>query len=342
MIKRSQTRWLALSLLFSTVVLILVLYFTIDENTFGYISRLNPYMLLAALLLHAFAQCIWSFRIQKMTEWLGYRVGFRHCLTLVLANLFVAAITPSQAGGEPVRIHQLYRAGVPVGDATAVVIIERVFDAIVLTFLGILVISGLGSIVSGSSDFALIAVIGAIAGVAVLVFLIVYSVTNPSFIKRLLKRISSLFVLRWRPDRLERFFSRIDCEVDNFNESIRKFLKKGKGGSLTAIALTVLFWAVEFITASAILVGLAQPPFLLESFTAQIVIAIIMMVPLTPGSSGIAEVTATSIYRIFVNPSIVGIFVVIWRFIFFYFNILIGFLAGLSILKKEAVLNIDR
>lgn len=336
--KRSQLKWLVISLTFSTLVLILVLFFTVDERTFEYISRLNPLLLVAALLLHLVAQCFWSLRIQKMAEWLGYRVDLRHCLNLVLANLFVAAITPSQAGGEPVRIHQLYRAGVPVGDATAVVIMERIFDAIVLSLLGIFIISGLGSSIAGSETVTLMAIVASIVGMLILVLIIVYSVKNPSFLKRVVKRISGAILTRWRPERLERFSLRVDREVDNFNESMRHFLKRGKTGFFLAMALTTLFWATEFFTASVILVGLAQPPFLLESFTAQIVIAIIMMIPLTPGSSGIAEVTATSVYRLFVSPSIVGIFVVIWRLIFFYFNILAGFLAGLAILRKEATI----
>ncbi|HOD85665.1 MAG TPA: flippase-like domain-containing protein, partial [Methanoculleus sp.] len=116
----SQVKWLLVSIGFSVLVLGVVLYFTVDETTVDYIRRINPFYLLAAVVLHLLSLVFWSLRIQKMSESLGFRVRFTHCMNLVLANMLVAAVTPSQAGGEPVRIHELYRAGVPVGDATAV------------------------------------------------------------------------------------------------------------------------------------------------------------------------------------------------------------------------------
>ncbi len=336
MIKRSQLKWLALSLTFSTLVLAVVLLLTVDERTFEYFARLNPAFLISALVLHFVAQCLWSLRIQRMSEWLGYQVSFRHCLNLVLANLFVAAITPSQAGGEPVRIHQLYRAQVPLGDATAIVIMERVFDAVILTAMALLVILGLGSSFSGTQPASIAAISISLAGMAALILFFLYSTKNPEFLKRGLRRIAGWSMKRWKPEKLGRFIVRVDAEVDNFNNSMRYFLKKNKWGFLWGLLLTTFFWSAEFLTASLILLGLGQPPFILESFTAQILIAIIMMIPLTPGSSGIAEVSATSVYRLFVDPSILGIFVVIWRLIFYYFNILLGLIAGLAILRKEA------
>ena len=89
-------------------------------------------------------------------------------------------------------------------------------------------------------------------------------------------------------------------------------------------------------TASLILVGLGQPPLILESFVIQLILAILMMMPLTPGSSGIAEVGATSMYALFIPASIVGIFVVIWRVVLYYFNIALGILSSIIIVRREA------
>ena len=61
-----------------------------------------------------------------------------------------------------------------------------------------------------------------------------------------------------------------------------------------------------------------------------------MMLPLTPGASGIAEVGATSLYALFIPASIVGIFVVIWRMVLFYFNIALGILSSIIIVRREA------
>lgn len=336
--KRSQWKWLLVSISFSTLVMAGVLYFTVDETTIEYLSRVNPFYLVLAALLHIVSLGFWALRIQKMSGSLGYRVNFRHCLNLVLANMLVAAVTPSQAGGEPVRVHELYRAGVPVGDATAVVIMERILDGIVLGGLGAFAMLFLGSYWSSlTSGFSGVSIMMYAAWISVTLFVLVfiYSVKNPDYLKRALKWMSRWVDRRWHLKRLESLLETIDREVDNFNKGLVKFVNHGKSGLVWGMFFTLLFWFSEFIIASLILMGLGQPPFLIESFVVQLVIAIIMMIPLTPGGSGVAELTATSLYSLFVPSSIVGVFVLLWRLILYYLNILLGLLSGLVIVRRE-------
>jgi uncharacterized protein (TIRG00374 family) len=334
--KTSHWKWMWISIAFTTAVLIAVLYFTVDEKTFEYIRQLNPVFLFLAFVLHIISLAFWALRIQFMSKNLGYNVPFRYCFNLILANLFVGAITPAQAGGEPVRVHQLYRAGVPVGDSTAIVITERLFDAIILGLTGAIVIVLLGSFFSPSSSALIALYISWILMVgAIILFLI--AIRSPNTLKRIVKRLSSWVLRKWDVKKLEALLGRVDREVDNFHESLSHFMKQGKGGILGwPIIFTALFWFSEFFTASLILMGLGQPPYVVQSFVAQIIIAIIMMIPLTPGGSGIAEVSATSLYGLFVPAAIVGIFVVLWRVVFYYFHLIIGFMAGVAIIRKEA------
>ncbi len=336
--KRSQWKWLLVSISFSTLVMAGVLYFTVDEMTVEYLSRVNPLYLVLAVLLHIVSLGFWALRIQKMSASLGYRVRFRHCLNLVLANMLVAAVTPSQAGGEPVRVHELYRAGVPVGDATAVVVMERILDGIVLGASGAFAILFLGSYWSSlTSGFSGVSLIMYAAWISVTLFVLVfiYSVKNPDHLKRALKGLSRWIDRHWRLKRLEHLLETIDCEVDNFNKGLVKFVNHGKSGLVWGFVFTGLFWFSEFAIASLLLLGLGQPPYFIESFVVQLVIAIIMMVPLTPGGSGVAELGATSLYSLFVPSSIVGVFVLLWRLILYYLNILLGLLSSLVIVRRE-------
>jgi hypothetical protein len=113
-------------------------------------------------------------------------------------------------------------------------------------------------------------------------------------------------------------------------------MSHGKAGLISGGLFTALFWFCEFIIVSMLLLGLGQPPIFVESLIAQLVIALIMMIPLTPGGSGIAEVVFTSLYGLFVNSSILGILVVLWRSILYYFNILLGLISSLIIVRREA------
>jgi len=86
----------------------------------------------------------------------------------------------------------------------------------------------------------------------------------------------------------------IDLEVDNFHNTLVLFVGRARMGLVWGITFTALFWFSEFIIASLILMGLGEKPYFIESFIIQIIIAILMMIPLTPGSSGIAECLLSS------------------------------------------------
>jgi hypothetical protein len=280
--------------------------------------------------------CFWALRIQKMTGSLGYRIGFFYSLNLVFANLLLAAITPSQAGGEPVRIHELYRADVPLGDATAIVIMERVLDGIVLAFLAafaMIVLADLWKSLGVISQVMVLITWIFVIGCLLLFYL---AIKRPGNVKNVVNYIAGFFTRGWEITKVEELIMRADKEIDNFNEAVIKFVKSAKGGLLWGLLFTLLYWISEILIASLILLGLGQQPLILESFVIQLVLAILMMLPLTPGSSGIAEVGATSLYALFIPASIVGIFVVIWRMVLFYFNIALGILSSILIVRREA------
>jgi hypothetical protein len=215
---------------------------------------------------------------------------------------------------------------------------ERILDGIVLGASGAFAILFLGnywnSLTSGISGVSLV-MYAAWISVTLFVLVFIYSVKNPDHLKRALKWISRWIDRRWHLKRLENLLDAIDREVDNFNTGLVKFVNHGKSGLVWGFLFTALFWLSEFAIASLLLVGLGQPPYFIESFVVQLIIAIIMMIPLTPGGSGVAELGATSLYSLFVPSSIVGVFVLLWRLILYYLNILLGLLSSLVIVRRE-------
>ncbi len=333
---RSQRKWLFISVGFSVAVLIIVLAFTINAQTLESLQKINPYFLLAAFLFHILTMCFWAWRVQMMSRSLGYRIGFFYSVNLVFANLLAAAITPAQAGGEPVRIHELYRADVPLGDATAIVIMERVLDGIMLVLLAgfsMLVLNEEWRTIGEASGLLMYVTLIFVTGC-----LILFSVfaTRPELLKRAMVSGARLFTRPWEPDRFCELECRIYKEVDNFHGALCKFVCSAKGGLVWGFFFTMLYWVSECVTASLILLGLGQPPLFFESFVINLVLAILMMMPLTPGSSGIAEVGAASMYSLFLPSAILGIFIVIWRVVLYYFNICLGVVSSVLIVRREA------
>lgn len=334
---KSQVKWLYISVGFSLAVLVVILLFTINENTLTYLTKINPWFLLLAFLTHLLTMCFWAMRVKMMSGSLGYRVGFWHSLNLVFANLLASAITPAQAGGEPVRVHELYKANVPLGDATAVVIMERVLDGIALAGLAAFAMIFLTDQWKSLGTVSEVMVFITWIFVAGCLLLFYFAIRRPDVVKRVVARITRwLLRKKWENAKVEQLLSRADKEIDNCQGATIRFVHTAKSGLAWGMLFTLLYWVSEIVTASLILVGLGQPPLILESFVIQLILAILMMLPLTPGSSGIAEVGATSMYALFLPAGVVGIFVVLWRIVLYYFNIALGILSSIIIVRREA------
>jgi hypothetical protein len=213
---------------------------------------------------------------------------------------------------------------------------ERVLDGIALAFLAAFAMFGLNKQWKSLGAISDAMVFITWIFVAGCLFLFYLSMRRPDVVKRIANKFAGFFTGKWEPARVEEILVRIDSEIDNFHDAIRRFVRTAKSGMLWGMFFTLLYWVSEIITASLILIGLGQPPLILESFVIQLILAILMMLPLTPGSSGIAEIGATSMYALFIPASIVGIFVVIWRIVLYYFNIALGILSSVIIVRREA------
>lgn len=334
--KQKKFFWLSIGL--SLAVLLIVIILTFNEDTIVAIQQLNPFYLLLAFIIHMAAMGFWAARILVMCRSLGYKVPFRHSFNMVCAGQLIAAITPSQIGGEPVRVHELYKADVPLADATAVVLIERLMEA-VLMVLGVIFAMTLFSLVYSNGELPEGLIIAAWLGTGFftgLLILLVIIMRKPAFIKKVALKIGGLFMKKMNAEKIEKITEQIVEGVDQFYNTFRFFAGKAKWGLLVGFALTFGLWACEYAVASIILMGLGYPPNVLLSIVFQLIIAVIMMVPLTPGASGIAELAYAGFYSMIIPSSVIGLFVVLQRMILYYSNIIIGLIASFLIVKREA------
>ena len=127
-------RWLAISLTFSIISILALLFYTITPDQLRSLIQIHPAFLAAALIFQLGSWLVWGARMKTMAEAVGGELSFRKSVEIVLSNLFAAAITPGHAGGEVTRVQLLRGCKLSVGDASAVVLGERMLDAL---FLGI-------------------------------------------------------------------------------------------------------------------------------------------------------------------------------------------------------------
>jgi glycosyltransferase 2 family protein len=130
---------------------------------------------------------------------------------------------------------------------------------------------------------------------------------------------------------------RIGHEIDNFHTSMVFFLTKGKKSFLGASGLTILMWSTGFMIPSMILLALGLPPFFVESYAAQALLLIIVMLPTTPGSSGVTELGMAALYGVLLGAShqyLLGVFVLLFRFISYHMNVICGAIFQYRIFKS--------
>jgi len=334
----SQKRWLFISLGISCVVLFVMLFFTIDANTLVELQEFNPGIILLAVVMHIFSLVFWALRIKLMCKSLGYKVPFFHSFNLVCSNLFVAAVTPSQIGGEPIRVYELTRVDVPGGDATAIVIMERVFDGIVLVFGTVISVFLLGMFFADLNfpdAFMVIAYIAA-AVFAGLLLLFVIVAKKQEWAGFVVKKFLHLLSRKKSPEIVKEYQRKIDGYLKQFYTTLGHFTGESKSGVFYGMLFSALYWLNEFTIVSVLMVGLGLPPNYLLSFIFMILITVIGMIPLTPGGAGVAEVSIAGFYAMIIPTSLLGVFVLLWRLIMYYFNLVIGFIASMLIVKREA------
>jgi uncharacterized protein (TIRG00374 family) len=335
-----------ISITLSISIIIVILFFTVDVKTLDQLSRISiKYeFFLFAIFLNILYWILWGARLKILANTMdkNVKISLLKSIKIVIANLFLACITPSMAGGEPVRIYLLNKNGMTYGCATAAVLGERLIDGI---FILIMIPIAL-FIFKDVKDLGIVSV-GLTIGVIIFIMLIllfIYSIINPSKTKTFLIYLSKKFRRFFKKESEGRIIQRINYEVDEFHKSMHCFTGQNKKSLFLASILTVIFWSVGFLIPSFILLGLGLPPFFLESYVAQIILLVIIMLPLTPGSSGVAEVSLYGLYGVLIGTSsstLIGVFIILHRFISFHMNLIAGAIFQYRIFKSVASFSMD-
>ena len=332
-----------LSVLFSVSIIVILLYFTINAETIRYLSttHIRYEFFIAAAAFNLVYWVLWGARLKILSNAVdeSFNISLWESTKIVIANLFLANITPSMAGGEPVRIYLLKKNGLNIGGATAAVLGERLLDALFLLLAVPFAIFIFGGYITNS--YLQVGVGIAICIFLILIGLFLYALRYPKKTKKLLIKITKKIQRITKKETPQHIIERISEEVDNFHNSMTFFLTKGKKTFLLAGLVTAIFWISGWTIPIFLLLGLGVQPFILESCAAQVLIIIITMMPTTPGSSGVSEGGVAALYGVFMAPSLIGVFVLLYRFVTYHIGLIAGAIFQYRIFKSVASFSMD-
>ncbi len=321
----------------TVLAICLLLIFTINRETLRSLKLIDHRFLTLSLAMICLSWYFDVLRLKALTMAMGHKVSFWYGTKALLSYTFLSNITPSSAGGEPILIYLLNQRGVPLGKATAITFLRTIITLIFFAIGGPIVIYFHRELLSSTSlkmVFEYVAIFLA-ATVIFFAYLSFAPLTAKKGFDALFDYIEKFTFFKGKSARLKQGLLRV---VDEFKSSLREFLQGGRWCQVLVIVYTALMIVSQFLVAPMILAGLNCNVKFMNTFMIQIVLNFMLYYVPTPGGSGVSEGVGYALFSPLVPSSIIGIFLVLWRFLTNYIWTILG---GLIIVKSIGMKHLE-
>lgn len=320
------------------LVTCLVLYFSLKDNfntIINEIINVNIFWLVISFLL---AISFWFFKAIATTRIANIfkkDYSIKQGMRLVLETNFFHAITPFAVGGQPYEIYSLKKSKLKITEATNVSIVNFIVYQIALVLLGIIAIVYNHHFVLLKENDLLknLVVVGFLVNFIVIVALFLLTCTkkiNKILMKFIIKVLNKIHIVKNKDEKIKQF----NEYLNEFHQGAKILLQDKK------LFIKLIF--VHFIgLISSYLIPLTLAYAMgISSYTgieaivlSSYVMLIGAFVPI-PGGTGGLEYGFMSFYGSFIKGSKLNAIMLLWRFITYYFAMILGAIL-LGIRKKE-------
>ncbi|HHE04851.1 MAG TPA: flippase-like domain-containing protein [candidate division WOR-3 bacterium] len=323
--------FIALSVLTITTLLI----FTATRETGKALLKVNPIYLLLILGLLSLYIILEATRIRLIAYAItGNWIPITYALQVIFCGAFLSAVTPFQAGGAPIQIYILWKAGLKWGETFLLLILRGIFYLLALALFFPVILpyfqrSYTGrsmQILSKYSIFAYLLILGA--------FLLILFYPKP-----LKKLLYSLTYRRGkRTDATRRLFGFVR-EVRRMRRGFFDFVKKRKLLSIGILIFTIIVYIPNYSIALLILHSLSIKAPYIDTIFRQIFLIFSAFFFPTPGAEGIIEGGFTVLFYNSVPKYLIGVFAILWRFFTYQLIVIIGGFLSLKLLRMKKILS---
>ena len=302
---------------------ILFYLMTADRQVLASVLHFSPLSFALAMLLSIVPWFTGSLRLLMWSRFLGNSIDFPAVFKIAIGAELGAAVSPPLIGGSAVKIGMLMRQGFTGGTALSLSVMENIEDTIfflVMVPLALTITSSwdlpqVGTVLAGlwnSTLWMLLAGIGVCLGATFLLM------KRKSFNAK--PWLSSLATLK----------DKLGAAYSNFTTTYHRITREGKSIFLVTMALTSLQWFCRYSIISLLLASMGIPVRPILFMVLQVFVFALMTLVPTPGAAGGAEVMFSLMYRSFLPAGAIGLVTAGWRFLTFYFLLLLA--AVLSLL----------
>lgn len=314
------------------IITALVLYFSLKDNFSSIINQIITMNIWFVLIAFIFVIIFWLFRSYSMYSFCKtMKKDFKYlqALQLILRTQFFNAVTPFATGGQPFQVIYLKQCGLGYAQSTSVVLQNFIVYQIALVFLGLVALfcNKIFHIFNNVHILQKLIALGFIINTLVIIvmFIVAFSKKlNKKIIGLSITILTKLHLVKNKEEKLKKW----DDSISKFHQGAKLLLKDKKQFILNILynflALCCLYMVPLFIlyatgNFTAFTAGTAI-------VTSAYVMLIGSFVPI-PGATGGLEYGFMQFYGNFVTGSSLSAIMLIWRFITYYFGMLIGAIA---------------
>lgn len=312
-----------------------VMYATWQDDSWTALRRLDPRLLGGAIGLLVLGWVVDGWRMQAMTRALSYRIPFPVALRTNLLGYFLSAITPFTAGGGALQVYSLARAGLAVGHGTAAVLVSGFVSQLGLALTGVVIVFGFNVTVLGDARLEQLIRIGVIVYAAVVLSLVLatWHIDKGRKFIRILINASRKFVRD--EGKVKNWAETVDQTVIDLHKGMHEMFGRRSPWALLGVGLSVGFYVIQFAVVPVLALGLGATVPFVDAIAVQVPIHLLASVLPTPGGSGGLEFGLAAALLRFVSGAHVGVLVVVWRLITFYFVLGVGGVVAISFARFE-------
>ena len=305
------------------------------------VERLRPGWVLAALALASFDWWGGGVRIWLLARFLRGRVPFRGMVLAAGLNTWGSYLTPSQAGGGPVMIWAMSRAGVPVPEAMIATFMSFVGTVVFFAVAGPLaIVLGAGHSLRahalGVLHLSLYDLFKASAwGFVITGGLHLVVLLFPGQARRLVHWVIGWLERRGGGSaRLAGRMSALRDGIDRMQECVVQFLRPAGLLALAGgVATSALAHANKLLAGYVALRALGIQANFVDVLLLQTSLSFLLYFAPTPGASGAAEALSAALMSVYVPRTLLPIYTVLWRATVSYATVAFGSLVFFRMLR---------
>lgn len=269
----------------------------------------------------------------------GFRISLGRAVNVALIGFYYSNITPSAAGGQPMQVNSMRKAGIPVGYGTMAVTIRFITNQFMISFLSLLLFFLNRSFVyeqlGGAMWFVRFGWLINLGSVPLVLLAAFKRSWIQSLADRIIRLLEKIRVIKNR----DMAMAKVTDTLDTYHTALHDLLKNPlqillqfflSFVSLLGLTMTVCFVYKAF--------GLSGTPWY-HLLTISCLLYISASATPLPGASGAQEGGFLLYYRNIFPEDIIGLALLVWRFFTFYLFLIVGVFTVIlekMIVKRES------